>query len=97
MEKKFGQLLELIIIGEVPLRWPSGWISPLVVVPKDDADARVCVDTCRAKAIILERHPISPVQTTFPELKCLNTQAETLAYFRVDCRLRIVVYAFQWV
>ena len=37
---------------------PSGWISPLVVVPKNDADARAYVDTCRAKAIIHERHPI---------------------------------------
>lgn len=29
-------------------------------------------------------------QTAFQELKCLITQAETLAYFRVDCRTRIV-------
>ena len=29
-------------------------------------------------------------QTAFQELKCLITQAETLGYFRVDCRTRIV-------
>jgi len=29
-------------------------------------------------------------QTAFQELKCLITQAETLGYFRVDCRKRIV-------
>ena len=29
-------------------------------------------------------------QTAFEELKCLITQAETLGYFRVDCRTRIV-------
>ena len=32
-------------------------------------------------------------QTAFPELKCLITQANTLGYFRVDCRTRIVADA----
>ena len=29
-------------------------------------------------------------QTDFQELKCLITQADTLSYFRVDCRTRTV-------
>ena len=29
-------------------------------------------------------------QTAFEELKCLITQAETLGYIRVDCRIRVV-------
>ena len=32
-------------------------------------------------------------QTAFQELKCLITQAETLGYFRADCRARIVADA----
>ena len=33
VDKKLDQLLELDIIEEVP-DGPSGWISPLVVIPK---------------------------------------------------------------
>ena len=43
VEKKLDELLELDIIEGVP-EGPSGWISPLVVVPKSDGDVRVCVD-----------------------------------------------------
>ena len=58
VDKKLDELLKLDIIEEVPDR-PSGWISPLVVVPKADGDVRVCVDMRRAnEAIIHERHPI---------------------------------------
>ena len=32
---------------------PSGWISPLVVVPKSDRDVRVCVDMHRANEAII--------------------------------------------
>ncbi|XP_068758051.1 uncharacterized protein [Montipora capricornis] len=61
VDKKLDQLLELDIIEEVP-DGPSGWISPLVVVPKGDGDIRVCVDMRRAnEAIIRERHPIPTV------------------------------------
>ena len=62
VDKKLNQLLELDIIEEVP-DGPSGWISPLVVVPKGDGDIRVCVDMRRAnKAIICERHTIPTVE-----------------------------------
>lgn len=61
VDKKLDELLELDIIEGVP-EGPSGWISPLVVVPKSDGDVRVCVDMRRAnEAIIRERHPIPTV------------------------------------
>lgn len=47
VDAKLDELLELDIIEEVP-EGPSGWISPLVVVPKSDGDVRVCVDMRRA-------------------------------------------------
>ena len=61
VDKKLNQLLELDIIEEVP-DGLSGWILPLVVVPKGDGDIRMCMDMRRAnKAIIRERHPIPMV------------------------------------
>ena len=58
VDKKLDELLETDIIEGVP-EGPSGWISPLVVVPKGDRDVRVCVDMRRAnEAIVREGHPI---------------------------------------
>ena len=68
VDKKLDELLELDIIEEVP-GGPSGWISPLVVVPKGDGDVRVCVDMRRAnEAIIRERHPIPTVEELLHDL-----------------------------
>jgi len=68
VDKKLDQLLELDIIEEVP-DGPSGWISPLVVVPKGDGDIRVCVDIRLAnEAIIRERHPIPTVEELLHDL-----------------------------
>lgn len=68
VDKKLDELLELDIIEEVP-EGPSGWISPLVVVPKGDGDVRVCVDMRRAnEAIIRERHPIPTVEELLHDL-----------------------------
>ena len=39
VDAKLDELLELDIIEEVP-EGPSGWIPPLVVVPKSDGDIR---------------------------------------------------------
>ena len=62
VEKKLEELLQADIFEEVP-EGPTGWISLLVVVPKNDGDVRVCVDILRAnEAIIRERHPISTVE-----------------------------------
>ncbi|KAL9966531.1 hypothetical protein ACROYT_G024619 [Oculina patagonica] len=68
VDKKLDELLELDIIEEVP-EGPSGWISPLVVVPKGDGDVRVCVDMRWAnEAIIRERHPIPTVEELLHDL-----------------------------
>ena len=68
VDKKLNQLLELDIIEEVP-DGLSGWILPLVVVPKGDGDIRMCMDMRRAnKAIIRERHPIPMVDGLLHDL-----------------------------
>ena len=68
VNKKLDQLPQLDIIEEVP-HGPSGWISPLVVVPKGDGDIRECVDMRRAnEAIIRERHPIPTVKELLHDL-----------------------------
>ena len=68
VDKKLDELLELDIIEGVP-EGPTGWISPLVVVPKSDGDVRVCVDMHRAnEAIIRERHPIPTVEELLQDL-----------------------------
>ena len=68
VDAKLDELLELDIIEEVP-EGPSGWISPLVVVPKSGGDVRVCVDMRRAnEAIVRERHPIPTVEELLHDL-----------------------------
>ena len=62
VENKLDEVLQADIFEEVP-EGPTGWISPLVVVPKNDGDVTACVDILRAnEAIIRERHPISTVE-----------------------------------
>ena len=48
VDEKLDELLDEDIIEEVP-EGPSGWISPLVVIPKPGGDVRICVDIRRAK------------------------------------------------
>jgi len=68
VDQKIDELLEANIIEEVP-EGPSGWISPLVVIPKNDGDVRICVDMRRAnEAIIRERHPIPTVEELLHQL-----------------------------
>ena len=68
VDKKLDELLEFDIIEGVP-EGPSGWIYPLVVVPKSDGDVRVCVDMRRAnEAIIRERHLIPTVEELLQDL-----------------------------
>ena len=50
------------IIEEIP-EGPSGWISPLVVLPKSDGDVRACIAMRRVNEVIIrERHPIPTVE-----------------------------------
>ncbi|PFX12441.1 Uncharacterized protein K02A2.6 [Stylophora pistillata] len=74
VDAKLDEVLRLDIIEEVP-EGPSGWMSPLVVVPKGDGDVRVCVDMRRAnEAIFREQHPIPTVEellNDWKEVPCL--------------------------
>ena len=68
MERKLDELLESGIIEEVP-KGPTGWISPLVVVPKSDGDVRICVHMRRAnQAIIREHQPIPTIEEVLQDL-----------------------------
>ncbi|KAI8506116.1 hypothetical protein Bbelb_164690 [Branchiostoma belcheri] len=68
VDKKLDELLEMDIIEVVPEE-PTGWVSPLVVVPKQDGDIRVCVDMRRAnEAIVRERQPIPTVEDVLHDL-----------------------------
>ena len=68
VERKLDELLESGIIKEVP-EGPTGWVSPLVVVPKPDGDVRICVGMRRAnQAIIRERQSIPTVEEVLQDL-----------------------------
>ena len=68
VDKKLDDLLEKDIIEEVPSS-PTEWVSPLVVVPKPDGDARVCIDMRKAnEAIVRERHPIPTIEEILYDL-----------------------------
>lgn len=61
VESKLKELIELDIIEEV--QGPTPWVSPVVVVPKDNGEVRLCVDMRQAnKAIVRERHPIPTIE-----------------------------------
>ncbi len=80
VDKKLDELLEQGIIEEVP-EGPTGWVSPLVVVPKPGGDVRVCVDMRRAnEAIVRERHPIPTVDELMEEL------SESTVFSKVDLK-----------
>ena len=67
VDKKLSELLEANVIAAAPSE-PSGWISPLVVVPKGD-DVRICVDMRQAnQAVIRERYPIPTVDELLVDL-----------------------------
>lgn len=66
VDDKIQGLLDQGIIEKVET---SNWISPLVVVPKDDGnDVRVCVDMRRVnEAVIREKHPLPTIDDFLPE------------------------------
>lgn len=67
MDTELDHLLEADVI-EVA-HGPTPWTSPIVVVPKQDGNVRLCVDMRRAnEAIIRERHPIPTVDEVVAEL-----------------------------
>ena len=57
VKEKIEELIAMDIIE--PAEGPTPWVSPFVVIPKQNDEIRLCVDMRRAnKAIIRERYPI---------------------------------------
>lgn len=65
VDEKIEKMLKQDIIEKVD---SSKWVSPLVVVPKQD-DIRICVDMRRAnEAIVRENYPLPTIETFLPHL-----------------------------
>ena len=68
VEKALSKLIDEDIIESVQ-GVASTWVSPLVVVPKEGDDVRLCVDMRRANtAIVRERYPVPTIQEMLAEL-----------------------------
>lgn len=67
VEQRLKELLESDIIE--PVNNPSAWVSPLVIVLKDNGEPRICVDMRRANAAIRrENHPIPTIEDALHKL-----------------------------
>ena len=67
VKTKLGELLSLGVIETV--EGPTSWVSPLVVVPKDNGDVRLCVDMRQANtAVVRERHPMPTIKEMLQNL-----------------------------
>eukprot|EP00112_Aurelia_sp_Birch-Aquarium-sp1_P009823 Seg2131.1 transcript_id=Seg2131.1/GoldUCD/mRNA.D3Y31 product="putative protein K02A2.6" protein_id=Seg2131.1/GoldUCD/D3Y31 len=66
IEKKLDELEKLDVIEKA--QGPTPWISPVVVIPKSNAEIRLCVDMRQANsAMVRERHPIPTVEEVLHE------------------------------
>ena len=69
VEQHIQQLVEADVIEPVE-GVPSGWVSPLVCVPKESGEVRMTVDMRRVnEAIVRERHPIPTVRDMVANLE----------------------------
>ena len=67
VKEKIEELVAVDIIE--PVEGPTPWVSPVEVVPKQNNEIRLCVDTRRAnEAIIRERYPIPTVDEVLQSL-----------------------------
>ena len=67
VEKKPTELEEMDIIDRV--EGPTPCVSPIVVVPKESGDIRICVDKKQANTVIeRSRHPIPTIDDALSEL-----------------------------
>ena len=67
VKKKVEELVNMDIIE--PVEGPTPWVSPVVVVPKQNDEIRLCVDMRKAnEAIIRERYPIPTVDEVLQSL-----------------------------
>lgn len=58
VEEQLQKLLKLGVIEKVTE--PSSWVSPMVVVIKDNGDVRLCVDMRRANMAIKREYHMIP-------------------------------------
>ena len=67
IEQKLEELMDCDFIE--PVKGPTPWVSPVVVVPKRSGDIRLCVDMRKAnEAIVRERHPIPTIDDILYQL-----------------------------
>ena len=68
VERKLHELEQMDIIEKV--KGPTPWVSPIVVVPKENSGKiRLCIDIRRAnEAVVRERHPISTVDEALQDM-----------------------------
>ena len=67
VKEKIEELIAMDIIESV--EGPTPWLSPVVVVPKQNDGIRLCMDMRRAnEAIIRERYPITTVDEVLQSL-----------------------------
>lgn len=67
VKEKIEELVAMDIIE--PVEGPTPWVSPVVVVPKQNDEIRLCVDMRRAnEAIVRERYPIPTVDEVLQSL-----------------------------
>lgn len=66
VDKKIEELLKQGIIE--PVDGPSKWVSPVVIIPKEN-DLRICVDMRRAnEAVERENHPLPTMEDFLPHI-----------------------------
>ena len=66
VDKKLEELLEKDVIERVTEQ--SHWVSPMVIVVKDNGDIRLCIDMRQLnKAILRESHPLLIIEDTMED------------------------------
>ena len=67
VKAKIDELLRDDIIEEVAE--PTGWVSPVVIIPKPNGDIRLCVDMRQANtAVLRERYPTPTVEEVLHDI-----------------------------
>ena len=79
VKEKVKELVAMDIIE--PVEGPTPWVSPVVVVPKQNDEIRLCVDMRRAnKAIIRKRYPIPTLDEVLQNLN------QSTVFIKLDLR-----------
>lgn len=67
VDDRINEMLQSDVIEKV--NQPSEWVSPVVVVPKQSGEIRLCVDMRRAnQAVQRENHPLPTIETFLPHI-----------------------------